>query len=547
MNFQFLKYKKIFGLVLGLVVLVGSGVVVGLTVVRIQNQKATIDQPKAMGGGGCTTSTNNPCLHKTGDVFDCCNNCDAGSQSYNSSTGYCSVACGGGQCFYDKGGGNWVTSPNSCNTQSCTVIGSIQGIKYLMPGNQNLEPAISQTVTLDGKTSQTKNPYFFGNIVTGTHTVSVTVPTGYTVGYTLCYSNQDQCGAAYDPKGYHNVTPTSGNSVTVNVPNVASGYADLWWHFTVGTSCPAGQTLCSGSCFDTNTSTANCGTCGHVCTIGQVCQIGVCTTVSQTHLACQNNACAAVAGAGNNLDGCLTAGQNCSTACTVDSQCPGQVCAEGTCVNPTQSHLGCLTNSCVRKIGTGNNTEGCTTLGGQCQTSQSRVTIFGCKKLGQSFCWDATNAQLTLNSFPVMLDGVATTEINPSDPLSNSFVFRASPGNHVVSVQVPVGYTTSYSLCDDACLLNPNITPNYVQGNSVAVTVINNSFSQNSIIWRFEPSGSTLTPTPTPTPTPISVDEVSACWGNGGTNGACYDSNGDGQINSLDFAFMRLVYSKKVI
>jgi hypothetical protein len=30
--------------------------------------------------------------------------------------------------------------------------------------------------------------------------------------------------------------------------------------------------------------------------------------------------------------------------------------------------------------------------------------------------------------------------------------------------------------------------------------------------------------------------EIEACWGNGGGNGRCYDCNGDGYINILDFS-----------
>lgn len=33
--------------------------------------------------------------------------------------------------------------------------------------------------------------------------------------------------------------------------------------------------------------------------------------------------------------------------------------------------------------------------------------------------------------------------------------------------------------------------------------------------------------------------EVEACWGNGGSNGRCYDCNGDGEVNILDFSCFR--------
>ncbi len=107
-------------------------------------------------------------------------------------------------------------------TNQCELVdtGTIQGYKVVMPGNKNQSPAAGQTVKLDGGSPTTANPYYFRNVKTGNHAVSVSVPSGYKVGYTLCY-NKTTC---------HGGTPTTKSSVTVNVP--AGGYADLWWHYT---------------------------------------------------------------------------------------------------------------------------------------------------------------------------------------------------------------------------------------------------------------------------------------------------------------------------
>lgn len=101
--------------------------------------------------------------------------------------------------------------------QTCTI----QGYKVIMPGNQPIEPAASQTVTVSGKGSSTANPYSFSDLGAGNYTISTTTPTGYILnGYTLC-TNAANC---------HNNTPTAGNSVTANCP--AGGYLDLWWHYS---------------------------------------------------------------------------------------------------------------------------------------------------------------------------------------------------------------------------------------------------------------------------------------------------------------------------
>ncbi len=97
--------------------------------------------------------------------------------------------------------------------------GWIQGYKVRMPGNKNVDPPASELVKLDGIALTRNNPYSTGWIVRGNHTVSVSVPAGWKVGYTLCYKKTN-C---------HNNTPTMASSVVVTVP--VNSYADLWWHY----------------------------------------------------------------------------------------------------------------------------------------------------------------------------------------------------------------------------------------------------------------------------------------------------------------------------
>src|SRR3989344_4139300 len=107
--------------------------------------------------------------------------------------------------------------------------GVIQGFK-LVGDNVQQNPPAGETVTMDNGSPTTANPYFFTNVPAGNHTVSVTVPSGWSVGYTLCVNRTD-C---------HGNTPTQGNSVNVDVP--ACGYADLWWHYTSNGNCTQGYT-----------------------------------------------------------------------------------------------------------------------------------------------------------------------------------------------------------------------------------------------------------------------------------------------------------------
>ncbi len=83
----------------------------------------------------------------------------------------------------------------------------------------------------------------------GTHTTRVEVPAYWTVRFSLCNSDDPECGAPGDPQGYH--PPCAGfgcsnlifvpvtdredarfpgiASVTVDVPD--GGFVDVWWHF----------------------------------------------------------------------------------------------------------------------------------------------------------------------------------------------------------------------------------------------------------------------------------------------------------------------------
>jgi hypothetical protein len=109
------------------------------------------------------------------------------------------------------------------------ATGSIQGCKVKMPGNQGGQtPPSTETVTLDGGSPTTADcTQWFTNVPSGNHTVAVSVPSGWSVGYTAC-SNNTSCHSG-NP---NMLTPINGVASTNNINIPASGYVDLWWHFT---------------------------------------------------------------------------------------------------------------------------------------------------------------------------------------------------------------------------------------------------------------------------------------------------------------------------
>ncbi|MDO8600093.1 MAG: Ser-Thr-rich GPI-anchored membrane family protein [bacterium] len=104
-----------------------------------------------------------------------------------------------------------------------TLKSTIQGYKIDSAGNVFTNPGA--IITVSGAVNQTygtsANPYFAQQIPAGNYTVSSSVPSGYTVSYSLCTNCIDHPASSY----------VSGNSVSVNAPS--GGYADLWWKYTL--------------------------------------------------------------------------------------------------------------------------------------------------------------------------------------------------------------------------------------------------------------------------------------------------------------------------
>ena len=103
-----------------------------------------------------------------------------------------------------------------------TVVATGENIEFHvtpLANNANDSTVFDPQIVFTTGDQKNTNPYSFTG-VSGNHNVSVSIPSGWNVGYTLCY-NSTSC---------HGNTPTNGSAVTVNVP--ASGYADLWWHYT---------------------------------------------------------------------------------------------------------------------------------------------------------------------------------------------------------------------------------------------------------------------------------------------------------------------------
>ncbi len=103
-------------------------------------------------------------------------------------------------------------------------------------------------------------------------------------------------------------TPGAGGSVAGGQGGKSAPEADAG-------GCGAGQTLCSGTCVNTATDNANCGSCGKACSSGQPCSGGTC--------ACQPNCSNKPLG---EPDGC---GGECSASASCGGMLPGSSLSKG--------------------------------------------------------------------------------------------------------------------------------------------------------------------------------------------------------------------------
>ena len=419
------------------IALLALGVVLGLTVVRIQNEKATIGRPKA--ANECSNPSPDCCGSLGSDYFGCAwpdrgwctksqcggpalarsaanggnQNCGLFRQTYCQSGGWCSNNddCYGGQ---------------TCNGGVCTTPSPQPSYTATYPKGGEQVGSLSPTFTWTGSMPANNN---YKNICIGTWVSSSSCDS---VGCFSVAGNSYTHPAPLVANTIYGWTVYSARSPgTLDVTNMAGGCQQF--KTGAGISCPSGQILCGSSCVNPNTDNANCGACGVACGTGKTCTSGVCAA-NPTHFECVSKACASVAGAGDNKNGCTTPGGIC---CTGSSDCSsGQSCdstkTPNVCIaNPT--HFECVNKACKKVDGAGDNKNGCSVEGGTCCGSSSDCAS------GQS--------------------------------------------------------------CDTTK------TPNACS----------------------------------------STDEVNACWGNGGTSGKCYDCNGDGEVNILDFACFRAKYNQNVL
>ncbi|MCL4398003.1 hypothetical protein M1403_03175 [Patescibacteria group bacterium] len=187
-------------------------------------------------------------------------------------------------------------------------------------------------------------------------------------------------------------------------------------------------------------------------------------------------------------------GSTTCNGCNAGDECyPPLVCAQSgggskKCTDPNGAHLACIagnngSGACAYKTGAESNADGCTTDAASC-------TVSTCT--GNTQCPDTqqcTNSQQCVDVCPATSDQ---------------------------------DVCKTYTASNHACTIT-NIT------DGTTCTTADNQAGTCQ-------SGACT----------VSSSEADACWGNNGTNGRCYDCNGDGVINVLDYSCFIQVWDKNV-
>ncbi|MCL4390190.1 MAG: hypothetical protein M1484_02070 [Patescibacteria group bacterium] len=503
MNFQYLNKKLV--VLGGGVVMVALVTVLGLAVWRVQNAAPTVTQPKA--AGGCDTG------------FCCAANgaCSCGVVSGVDCTG-CS-GCGGGG-------------------SSDSGSGLISGCKYVaddVPTNfcKQQNPAGSQAVNIYSSTGtqlipkndqKWANPYALGGLGKGgttqarTHKVTVAALSGYDTESLVC-NNTFMCYVGTDTTPHCKLqlddscssslpqpTVTKGNEVTVEIPadkpfKDGLPHLDIYWRFTKGAGwsykaiSPSGaiNTLTPTFTWTNPASTSerwsniavyNGGSCAGAIRDYNAPAASDTSKAWSAFSAQGQPALAANTTYSWNIYGSdLPATSNCLSFTTgAGISCStGQTLCGSTCMNlqTDNNNCGSCGNAC-----TSNQT--CTN--GSCQITTT-VTHLECGN--NATCVAVAGVGNNLNGCTTAGQSCTTTQSCSSG--------QTLCGSSCVNLQTD---TNNCGSCSNVC--------------SSSQTCVSGSCTNSS--------------------------QVSSCWGGGGTNGKCYDCNGDGVVNILDFSCFRAKY-----
>lgn len=522
-DINFLDKKKIM-MALGMIALVGSVAVLGITVSRIQNLRSTVNQSKASEPcNGNVQLTANPSSVQGGSSVTFNISGDASTWIADTWTGGVanSNGCGCSGDYYAGGPCLFFPSKTCTASQTPGTYTWTHWWQYCVDGTDQAHchgicnksvtftvaapPSCSQTCT--GGCCQNGSCVSNGSSNNGACGTGGTTCQACTGGKT-CQNGQCQCPGGTISCGSSCVNSNTDKNNCGSCGNVcnASNGTSACINGSCAITCSSGYGNCDGNvangCETSVNTVSNCGVCGNVCNATNgtaACNSGTCgITCSSGYGNCDSNATNGCEVVLNTTSNCGTCGRACTT---------GQICSAGACTNTCSGTTPDLCGTACTNKQTDNSN--CGTCGNACTTGQvcTNGTCTNQCATGQNVCsgvcknlqTDSSNCGTCGNACAtgkVCSSGVCTTNCTGTTPdycgtsCTNKQTDSVNCGS--CGVVCPAGQTCSAGVCG---------------------------------------GGSS---------------EINSCWGNSGVNGRCYDCNGDGTVNALDFACFRARFAETI-
>lgn len=234
---------------------------------------ACVDDPCA--GVLCNDPPSASCLDTTTlKSYAAAGSCNAGACSYASTSTVCTHGCANGECNGDPCVGVTCTDPPAPACLNSTSLRGYGASGTCSQGDCSYSPV--DTTCTNGCSNGACN----GNPCAGVTCASPPATYCSTSTTLRTFSTPGTCSAGACSYASTDTTCTAPDNATASCTGAVCSFVCAPGYVASGSSCvlgcQAGETLCNGSCTNTETDSKNCGACGDVCSPTTGCNAGSC-------------------------------------------------------------------------------------------------------------------------------------------------------------------------------------------------------------------------------------------------------------------------------